>query len=528
MSVMMPNSAMLAAYNSIDDVALLAAKQTGVMPGRGGQGQQAKGKGAASAPAADPWEAIEKYNGYIGMAGFGAMGLPFVGAGLNKVGGWTGFSALNSLGNGFKKAGEMTFAEVGHATGLGGVFSPIGKAFDGVTSLSARALQATGLTKVASNMHAGRFQSHMGKVHAALGALGNVTDAKLAGHISEITTHLNGPISHGTFEKVEKALADATTHAAEVGHPAAKQIGKLTSAVEKAATSHYFADGYAHLGEYAKKSSSRIAQGGALHGLMNASFIAGAGITDYRMTTDLMKSLKNLKTMHAKLSGQSEDDISTLGLFLGKVSEPVEQARTEILKEFGPSIVLNAMNTVVNIKLAANQKSGGLIMMMALPMLESMVARGFLGGKLLPTYNKMQDMQCAGEEVPAEMYATLIGSASKELRERGGADSNFAKALSVFYAEHHAKADTVLREVHDGTIKKRVKQLQQEHDAYVKEHPEVAQSEAAEKAKNTVSKNESFVDRIAGKGKEMTRNIVGDHTAKLATQHSAVHTQGMA
>jgi hypothetical protein len=355
-----------------------------------------------------------------------------------------------------------------------------------------------------------------------------VGEGKLGSAMNEIRSHLSAHPMNVNYDALTKSIGEAQAAAKDLGHaPLTKSLSKFAKATNNAENARFFADGWGNLQKHSANLGKSMGQASVLHGLMNATFIAGAAVSDYRTVTDLHRELGNLKRMHAHLTGQKEEDVSGMGLMFGKVPEPVAQARAELMKEFGPAVVLDVANTVMNIKFAANSKFGSsmkaMMMMMALPMANSMIARGLLGGQLLPTYSRMRDLECRNEEVPKEMYEKLIGSASKDIAARGGQDSNFTKALAVFYSEHHAKADTILKEVHDGTMKKRVAQLQGEYDAYMREHPEIAQAQAKEAE---LKKEGSHVDRLLSGGKQMARDVVGDHTAKLATQGTNGHAHG--
>lgn len=509
-----------------DDM-LLAAYKGGVLPGVGKQPPAKPGQGKPGAPAAEPpADPLDAIDAKIGLATMGIMGaqlgIPALGGAFNWAGKKTGSGMLTRAGAGLKAAGEMTFADIGSGIPLlGSVGRGVSNAAASVAGLFTDGLHAIGITDFAANRHAAQAVKHADNLHTAANTLfaHQVSHPKLSAALAEVHTHLQaGPVAMN-HEAFAEAMRQAENIAGEVGHGA---VGKSLKAVGKHAArleqSVFFADGYQNLSHYTRNAPASFAKQSVLHGAMNASFVAGAAISDIHTGVDLRKALTNLKSMYANITGTPEEEVSGWSLMLsGKAPEPVKAARAEIFKEYGPAVVLDAANTVLNVKFAVSNNFGSLgknmLLLMAVPLANQMLVRNILGGQLLPAYEQMKNAEAAGEALPAESYAKLIGNASRELYDRGGEGSNFAKALGQIYANAHAKVDVVLREIDNGTLHKRIELLQRDYEKQQREAgtqpPEAKEAGAPEAVV-------SHVDRLKGNGKIAQREVLGEHTEKLA------------
>ncbi len=468
------------------------------------------------------------FDKWLGRANIGVMGAQF---GLPIVAGGMGAIGAHGISSNLKKVEATTFSELGQMTGMSGVARGVSEASMSVAGAGASVLEKLGITGLMSRYYSGQFDKHIGRMaDAAQDVFSHrVADAKLGASLDAVRGHL--AVAHPThinYDGLTEAITAAKTQANEVGHSVlAKSLGGLEKSALKAHNAHYFADGTANLAHYASNATGKMAKAPVVHGLMNATFIAGAAIDDYRTGSDLHTALKDLKAMHCAITGEKPDDVSTWGLMLGKVSEPVAAARSEILKEFGPASVLSAANTMLNLKFATNSKYGSMgksiALLVAVPMANAILVRGMLGGRMLPAYKELKQAEHDGQELSNEQYAKLIGNASKELHARGGPDGNFAKALGVFYAHHHARVDTVLKEVSNGTLHKRIEQLQHEFEVFKREHPEIVaahqqQAQAAQVPHHEEKQGVSHVDRLKNGGHAPRREVVGTHTEKLANR----------
>lgn len=544
--------------NLADDVPGLVrgATANASAPGSSNTPQQTPGKGVHAAPPSPESPDFVRWldenilcNTYFNLGLFALpTGLGLAGKGAGKL----GMSGVAGTLEGLEKA---TFADVGRVTGLGGITS---KLTDGVmhgASVLTKPLHWVGLTDLAAANNASAFAKHAGSMRKAARTMfayagGAPATSELGQALAQVEAHLSGPVHAVDFKGLSNAVEKVKGVADKIGHTKLSDVaGKLEGAAGKAEASLFFAQGWKDLEHHTKSAAGKMGGANLWHGLMNATFLAQAGVMDYNDTKDIGKNLRSLRTMHARLSHQKESDISTMDLLFGKVSQPVAAARSELMKEFGPAMVLDVANTVLNVKIMANSKFGGaaksIAMLIALPMANMMIARGLLGGSLLPAYNAMNEAQAKGGQVPPEMYAKLLGNASKELHNLGGETSNFTKALGIFYAQHHASADVVLQEIDNGTTHKRMATLEKAYKAYIRQHPEQNPELKLAERNQAVTKQQvahalehrdhhldgaegiSHVDRL--NGKQTDRKVVGRQTERLhAEGQQPSHSPGMA
>ncbi len=364
-------------------------------------------------------------------------------------------------------------------------------------------------------------------------------------------TAAKGLVSHSHAEGVTKAVQNAQGIIASQARDLNPHMKAFSKHTKKLIESHHSSQALANLGDHARNAAEHVANTGISHGLMNAGIVGGVAVSDIRTGMDAMKSLRALKEMYADLTHTKADNVSGMNLLFGKVPAPVTMARAQLIKEYGPAILLDTANTVLNLDMVVRNKVGfiNLPLIIALGM-GSQAARGALHGNLLPSYQSMKDLQAESQIVPAELYAALVGDASEELWKRGGANCESAKALGVAYAHEQLSAKDVLQEVTSGKMRRRLDAL---HAEYAAAHPEsavahpsapqthmaehkaetLAEARKAESAEHHGTKAHNLTAHVEStqasrKPEKMDRPVVGEHTGRLAkVAEPAAHSVGM-
>lgn len=461
---------------------------------------------------------------FVGMMAGGAA------AGTTKwVGSKTGLKTLESVGGAIEKANNAKFADLGGIPLISDIGRGIGSLTQSVATAGAGILEKLGIAQWRSNANAQRYvksSEKLGQVAEKLFAAEFTHDGVRAG-----MEHLHGIINVApeAFDPAayEKAMGDVKKLAAEKSPKLLSHLSQLDKHVTKTHGHYSTAKGWAQLSQNAAKTAENLKTTGISHGVMNTAILTGAAVSDYRTGHDLHKAMKNLRQLYADMTHQKPEDVSGTKLMFGSVPKIVAQARGQLLREFGPSLVMDAANTVLNVHFVANSKAGSMLLLMVAGM-GSQLIRGVLAGSILPTYTALRNAQASGAQLGGDDYAKLIGESSRELRERGGAESNFAKVLGEVYASEKMNVADVLREVESGKMHARLEQLKA---AALKDHEEKQKAKAAQKqdipAENKAASpvhreqhTHNHVDRLQHKHKAEPRDIVGKHTEKL---HKAGH-----
>lgn len=198
-----------------------------------------------------------------------------------------------------------------------------------------------------------------------------------------------------------------------------------------------------------------------LPGAANLSFILFSVGSLIGVANNFRKNISTLKEMSKAITGK---ETSTLGVVFGKASDPIiKEARSKL---FSNSVISGAtdaisLGLVINDTVKGNV---GFLKFMA-PQAASSVLNAVVGGSTLPIYTALRDAHAAGQKISAEAYAELIGSASKELKARGGSSSVFAKELGKIYEDMQPPPSQVLRRAANGEMMKDVKALMTANEA---------------------------------------------------------------
>ncbi len=419
---------------------------------------------------------VNAWTGHGIMAGFIAPAA--IGA-VAKVANLVRFkSAANALG-GVQDYMHKPFGE----TGLGKVV--VGGANAVLTPLShvAESMQGAGLfagkkarTELkAANQQAlvtgalGRIEAHAASAPGQLGnALGQLHASLHAGGVAT-----DGAMTKETLELLPKVEQLALKE----GHKAvAQELKQLPKLANKLNVAHTKAQAWANMPEAMRKGAAEWGKKNDFHGGLDKTLWGISSATSTYMTVhDLSSDLKALKYMVADMTGQKADDIGFGQLMLGKLPEPAAAVRAHLIKTGGPRALAEAANLAFNV----NHILGRGAAWMMLPMIGLSVGIGFLGGnEVLDIYKVMKKNEAARQPNTPEMYAQLVGETSKELKERGGAESKFASAVGALYAEKQYTVAQVLQAVNSGQLLKDIEQIKKSAEAAPTKHEEKAEAPA--------------------------------------------------
>ncbi|MEQ1705597.1 MAG: hypothetical protein ABL867_06435 [Rickettsiales bacterium] len=275
--------------------------------------------------------------------------------------------------------------------------------------------------------------------------------------------------------------------------------------------------GAKNAGETVKGLRGAIGKAPVLIGVMNASFIVASAVGMVSAANNLRKNLSSLKEMSKDITGKES---STFSILFGKVPAPIKEARSKLLKNFAVSEVAGAASLGVNIVSTVKNLPPirGMIAFTA-PQLIGGGLNAMIGESSLSIYTALSQAHASGQKISGEAYAALIGTASPELKKRGGADSIFAKELGKIYAEENASPAQVMRRAVNGELMKDLNALIAANEAAK------ATATVAAPAAVATGSHVAALQKPANKAVTIEQKpVVGNHTAQLvANAGQATH-----
>ncbi len=260
------------------------------------------------------------------------------------------------------------------------------------------------------------------------------------------------------------------------------------------------------IGNDVKALPQTIAKSNMREGLVNTAFIAGSAISMFGVATGFIQNLASLKEMHKDITGKSA---STYDVLFGKVSVPVADARSKLLKTFTVSGTTDVISLGVAVAGAISKK----VPMLAFfaPQVLSMGASTLIGESAMPYYASIKQAHAAGQKIPADAYAELIAKASPELAKRGGSASVFTQKLAEQYAQNNVSPAQIMREAANGQLIKRVDGIIAANEAAKKTTVNTALAAQPQQA-------HSHVAALEGKRNgQAVQGVVGEHTARIVS-----------
>jgi hypothetical protein len=199
-----------------------------------------------------------------------------------------------------------------------------------------------------------------------------------------------------------------------------------------------------------KGAPNALANANLTNVALKGAVVTGTALQVTNTTRGIAEKIHGLKQMYCDMTGETK--ISTRKLLTSKdVPAIVKEARGQILKEFGPRVVLNFANTIATYGFMKNSSkatmlvSGGL---MALSQLHSAKVQGYA---LLPMYEALNQ----APEIQDVQYAAFIAAASPDAAKAGGVESALVQALAVDYAKEGARPADILNEIENGRFDER-------------------------------------------------------------------------
>ncbi len=251
-------------------------------------------------------------------------------------------------------------------------------------------------------------------------------------------------------------------------------------------------------------------------GVVDGAWVAGSALGMAAGGVGFFSGLSQLKRMAAEITGQKT---SAWDILTGNVPEVVKAERAQLFKGLFATEASSGLSLGVAIKSLA--KGGMSMPMMAVQLGIGIGASVLVGEGALPTYSEMDKAFKAGQQLPADAYAKLIGVASKELAARGE-NNPFMMALAEQYAGENASPALVMREIENGAVMRRVQAIIAANEAAKIAQPEQPELAAQAQQKSHVAALEKPQNqRPLGNLAQKERDILGDNTAKYIAQQAA-------
>lgn len=457
----------------------------------------------------------------IGIAGTGAiLGLPllrFMGRGTGWIGDKLKLNFVGKAGRSLQKPADYLDTTLLSDLGKSGWGKKAADAGNAVFSRAGTAAQwmsdktGFGSRMVARKM--GGMHRHLENARNVAGIDVSAVHETLRPHVKSIQETLAAAMhpGHVDMTRLGQAFSEFDT-AREILHAknatiatgaTAKNLRKLGTHVGKAVTKFTDAGEIKNIGDTIKNLPKEMGGQSLSHNINYGTWVAGSGLSFVHTARTLMKRWQALKRMHAAIEGVAPEKVSTLGMFFGSVSAPVAAARKHLIKTFFAREAIETLGLAIALKGMRNKHMSG--MAVGAQFVGSMAVDSVMGESLVAVYEPLEAAYAAGEKLPPEAYAALIGMASRELESRGGADSAFAKEIGRQYAAENKSPAEVMKEVAGGKLSWRMHELMRANEAARSAHPE---------------KTVSHVDKLKG-APQAHRAVIGENTAKVSREASA-------
>lgn len=484
--------------------------------------------GAAVAEAADDTYAVERLTDgadsvltKVGMAGMLApMAGSAVGAVAGGLGRLTGSQSLKGasekISGGMKRLNEVTIGELTEKAGVGGVFTKVTQPVANVTASVVDKLAGwTGISRR-------RAEKHLGKAAVAHSRAQSVVGQMNMAHLDHLPESFREPVqqmhdlakgaaTHGAidkdaFQRVHSLMEEAKLGGVKLnteGKALLKQAHSLKEHLGNAVHHDMKSTGWRNVKESVRNAPATFAKSSAMHTVVNGAFAASSMLSMVKDTMSFSHSVETLKQMYADMTGTKAKDVSTMRILLGSVPPPIADVRGKLMKNFVVKQGVDIAN--VGLMLATRMGFAKVMASQMGVMAVSGVADSLLDTSVIPMYKAFTDAQKKGMPISAGDYAAFIGTASRDLKARGGADSEFARALGEQYAAEKTSAAQMLNEITDGKMMVRL------HGIIDANKAKMAEAAAAKP---------THTDRLNGTAAAQ-QPVVGQHTAALDKQAQA-------
>ncbi len=150
----------------------------------------------------------------------------------------------------------------------------------------------------------------------------------------------------------------------------------------------------------------------AFNGAITAGMVAQGAHLGYGIHHDL----KALEKLAAQVQGNTKP-VSGWALLTGDVPPVIRTARNQLIRQYGPQVVVQGVMDVFNIALMKSGRMGGaaIAAMVGIPMAAQAVSGS--GPSMLQAEQQLAEAQANGQEISHGAYVTLLEAACPELSE---------------------------------------------------------------------------------------------------------------
>lgn len=369
-----------------------------------------------------------------------------------------------------KKLGTMhervSSAESGvlHRTGeyAGRVMNPLGDVVEKHGSSLLGKLSAT--AGRGAEKHAGKAQGLLdsmlqnGQGNEALGGVNTALEAAKKALGGE--KGVDGQAYAKAMEEAKKGLGEIAKGAVDK-----KTLGGLKKGIENAGAAGMTAgqrSGMAakltNLPNAIRKSPETLANANLKNVALKGAVVTGTALQVTGTARGIGEKVHTLKDLYCDLTGEKK--ISTRKLLFSKnVPDVVKEARSHILKEYGPRVVLNFANTIATYTFMKNTSMKSMLGSFGLMAASSLHSAKVQSYGILPMYEALNKKP----QIEDVEYAGFISAASKEAAKAGGIESPLVQALAVDYAREGLRPADILKEIEIGRFDERAMQKVQEN-----------------------------------------------------------------
>lgn len=286
---------------------------------------------------------------------------------------------------------------------------------------------------------------HQTEGHEGLSAVGK--------HFSAAKTALEA----GDHDALQTALGSATTGLGSASgvdkkmlREMKKAVGEVGESAAEAAQKSGLAEKLTHLPDTIRNAPEAIGKSNLSNFALKGALVTGTALQITGTAKGIGEKIHVLKQVHSDLTGETR--ISTRKLMFGKNVPPlVKELRGQIIKEYGPRMVLNLANTVATYTFMKNSGIKSMLGSAGLMAVTSLHNAKVQSYGVLPMYQVLnQKPQISDVE-----YAQFLTAASKDAAAAGGMESPLVQALAIDYAQEGIRPGDILKEIGNGKFDER-------------------------------------------------------------------------
>ncbi|MEK6746873.1 MAG: hypothetical protein AABY33_07580 [Pseudomonadota bacterium] len=447
------------------------------------------------------------FNRLINFIGFAPMFAPLVVGGAkvvgkigdSKIGKSVGLGRLANVGTSTESFLDKSISEVFGGSNSNTIrgFQNFADSAGNVVNTASDKLGVSYIAKISDS----RATSRLAKL-AKLGK--EASERGIPGELTEHAKKFIGSIGNIDHQEISKTFSEAIANTKDLSRKDSKLLNKILYTAEKANNSRVNAGYWRKPGNLLKNLSGAIGKAKVLPGIANITFIGLSVASLVGVVGNFIKNVSALKSMSKDITGK---ETSTLDIIRGKVPDIVKDSRSKLLKS---SVVSGATDAIsLGLNVASAVKGNVSMLGYMAPQFAGMGLNAMIGESSLSIYTALSQAHASGQKISGEAYAALIGTASPELKKRGGADSIFAKELGKIYAEENASPAQVMRRAVNGELMKDLNALIAANEAAK------ATATVAAPAAVATGSHVAALQKTANKADIEQKPVVGNHTAQL-------------